>query len=186
MKLLQPFYLWIILSCYLLCGESFSPHRNSWRFLAHGGKATNQQSYDVSQLFLTNQQKIDQHSVISLNWRKVLTRLKMNRNYSYDNRRVTHAQTPPKSIRMTDLLLIINIVIFLFSCRNPILLRKFAKNDYRLARGEVYRLMTALFLHADVPHLVSNSFSLSQFGPEVRPSNCLFFFLSSFSLFLLG
>lgn len=169
MKLLQiPFYLWIVLSCYLLRGEAFSPYRNSWRFLVHGGKATNLQADDVSQLFLTNQQKIDQYSVISLNWRKVLTRLKMNRNYSYDNRRVTHTQTP-KSIRMTDLLLIINIVIFLFSCRNPILLRKFAKNDYRLARGEVYRLMTALFLHADVPHLVSNSFSLSQFGPEVRP-----------------
>jgi membrane associated rhomboid family serine protease len=41
------------------------------------------------------------------------------------------------------------------------------KIDNRIVRGETYRLLTALFAHGSVSHLVMNCLSLSNIGPQV-------------------
>jgi membrane associated rhomboid family serine protease len=44
----------------------------------------------------------------------------------------------------------------------------FMKNDYRIARkGEAYRMLSALFMHGHLAHLVVNCMSLSTIGSQV-------------------
>lgn len=41
------------------------------------------------------------------------------------------------------------------------------KINARIAQGQSYRLLTAIFLHANTYHLFTNSYSLAQIGPQV-------------------
>lgn len=40
--------------------------------------------------------------------------------------------------------------------------------NYRVARGEYYRLLTSMFLHADILHLLFNSYALYVLGQDVE------------------
>eukprot|EP01031_Cornospumella_fuschlensis_P031298 gene31298-37826_t len=42
------------------------------------------------------------------------------------------------------------------------------KIDHLIARGQIYRLLTSLFLHGSAYHLFANTFSLSQIGPQIE------------------
>jgi len=42
------------------------------------------------------------------------------------------------------------------------------KIDHRIARGEWYRMFTSLFMHGSAPHLLMNSWSLFNIGPNVE------------------
>ena len=53
----------------------------------------------------------------------------------------------------------------------PKLQSSLMKIDHRVARGETYRLLTALFAHSGVSHLIMNCFSLSNIGPQVSTSS---------------
>lgn len=125
------------------------------------GKIANQQAIDVRQR--TNH---DHCSFLALN--ETIPRSNSNDDQLLNRSLVSN------SLGMTHLLFFTNTVIFLFSWRNPLLLRKYEKNDYQLLRGEVYRLMTSIFLHVDFQHLLINNISLSRVGSEVSPFSLTF------------
>ncbi len=151
--------LWLMVCVYVYLSTCVSSHSISTRFIIQCGKITSKQSVDddSNQLFFSNQ---DQKLVGSLNDK--IYRSHFN-NYSHLKKKTEGS----KSLGMSDLLVVMNLVTFFFSSRDPNILRKFEKNDYRLVCGEAYRLMTSIFLHADLPHITGNNISLSEVGPEV-------------------
>ena len=46
--------------------------------------------------------------------------------------------------------------------------RRLMKIDFLIKRGQVYRLFTALFMHANLSHLVMNCFSINNIGPQAE------------------
>lgn len=68
----------------------------------------------------------------------------------------------------TNILIAMNVGMFLLCKKFPDLTYKFLKYDRMIARGQSYRLMTALFLHKTVYHIFSNCFSLYQIGPSAE------------------
>lgn len=75
---------------------------------------------------------------------------------------------------LVDYLVLINIVIFVISTFGEIitssnlLMQLGAKINYKIADYEYYRLITPMFLHADVFHLIFNSFALFTIGRNVE------------------
>jgi hypothetical protein len=61
-------------------------------------------------------------------------------------------------------LILANIIIAMATVLDSSLLRRFAKVNYLIGRGENYRLLTSTFLHGDLQHLFSNCFSLYNVG----------------------
>lgn len=147
--------LWLMACICLYLSVCISSHPISTRFLIQSGKITSKRLVD-DDLLLSNQ---DHYSVDSLND-------KIHRSNS-DNYLGLRKTNNSKSLGMSHLLELINSIIFFFSSSDPQILRKFEKNDYLLVRGEAYRLMTSIFLHADLPHITANNLSLSEIGPEV-------------------
>ena len=68
----------------------------------------------------------------------------------------------------TNILLAINVVVFLAGKRFPSLVHSLMKQDRMIARGQTYRLVTSLFLHQSFYHIMTNSFSLYQIGPTAE------------------
>lgn len=68
---------------------------------------------------------------------------------------------------VTNILVFANIVAFLLTHNKPWRMNRFIKNNFRIARGEWYRLISALFLHGSLPHIAMNSMSLMNIGPQV-------------------
>ena len=75
----------------------------------------------------------------------------------------------PKGIEfnISNAIIAANILMFLVTTRWPRVRMNLMKIDYRIARGETYRLFTALFLHGSTFHLFTNSYSLYNIGPQV-------------------
>ena len=69
---------------------------------------------------------------------------------------------------VTNMLLAINVVVFLAGKRFPSLVHTLMKQDRMIARGQTYRLVTSLFLHQSFYHIMTNSFSLYQIGPTAE------------------
>jgi len=69
---------------------------------------------------------------------------------------------------VTRALLIGNGAAFLVTMQRRGIFDLLAKNDMLLGRGQVYRLVTACFLHASIPHILVNSMSLNNLGPSVE------------------
>ena len=81
----------------------------------------------------------------------------------------------PKKIVVTNILIVINILVFLItfvasganlSALN--LLRYGGVNSYFVAQGEVWRLITGGFLHGGILHLLFNMYSLYIIGTQVE------------------
>ena len=68
---------------------------------------------------------------------------------------------------VTNTLIASNVLLFLATSLWPRLKGTLMKIDNRIARGETYRLFTALFIHGGMSHLIMNSLSLSNIGPQV-------------------
>lgn len=73
-----------------------------------------------------------------------------------------------KSFSGTYIILLANIVVYLFTYNSPWLMQKYIKNNYRISKGDWYRLLSALFLHGNLSHIAMNSFSLYNIGPQVQ------------------
>lgn len=65
-------------------------------------------------------------------------------------------------------LIALNVVVFLVDQSDPTIQFRFADNPLLVARGDVYRLVTAAFLHANILHLGLNMFGLYMFGPHLE------------------
>eukprot|EP01039_Chlorochromonas_danica_P010780 gene10780-11980_t len=72
------------------------------------------------------------------------------------------------NLTVTNLLIAANVIVYLLTSTNPYLTRRFMKINARIAQGQSYRLLTAIFLHANTYHLFTNSYSLAQIGPQIE------------------
>lgn len=75
---------------------------------------------------------------------------------------------------LVDYIVLINIVIFIIGTfveiftSNNLFLELGAKVNFKIADYELYRLITPMFLHADIFHLIFNSFALFNIGRNVE------------------
>lgn len=68
----------------------------------------------------------------------------------------------------TAALLATIVVVFVASTAYPSLAFRFAKDSQRVRAGELWRLVTANFLHGSVLHLLVNGWALYVIGPAVE------------------
>ena len=79
----------------------------------------------------------------------------------------------PKKIVATKVLILINVIVFVLSfllsetCIYDVF-TNFALNKYYVKSGEIYRLITCGFLHADIIHLFCNMYSLYIIGTQLE------------------
>jgi hypothetical protein len=77
-------------------------------------------------------------------------------------------------------LILANIIIAMATAVDSSLLKRFAKVNYLIGRGENYRLLTSTFLHGDLQHLFSNCLSLYNVGfPVSEMSFHIFYSLTN-------
>lgn len=88
---------------------------------------------------------------------------KRRTSFSMSNYRNNELFTP------TNVLLAINLIVFLITEKYPQLKMKFMKINWKISRGEEYRLLTSIFLHGSFGHLMTNSYSLYNTGNNVSP-----------------
>lgn len=74
----------------------------------------------------------------------------------------------PKRIVITNILISINIILFILSIMIPELTDILLLNPTAVRKGEVYRLLTSIFLHGSILHLVFNMYALSIIGKQVE------------------
>ncbi|MHA1669494.1 MAG: rhomboid family intramembrane serine protease [Promethearchaeota archaeon] len=78
-----------------------------------------------------------------------------------------------KEARITLSLITINIILY-FSLNNPIYMEYFYKlvliNSNVMDQIEIWRILTSMFMHGDLNHLVSNMFGLLLFGTYIEQS----------------
>jgi len=74
-----------------------------------------------------------------------------------------------KPIVITKVLIAINIIVFILDFTNKnILLYNFALINTLVRNGEIYRLITSGFLHANIIHLFFNMYSLNILGTQIE------------------
>ena len=82
---------------------------------------------------------------------------------------VNPAPTRPGTLSWTAKIVFTNVVIYTLQMFSPSITRRFAKQSSLILEGkELYRLVTPVFLHGSVTHLMFNTFSLQNIGPEVE------------------
>jgi len=78
----------------------------------------------------------------------------------------------PKKIVITKLLIWLNVLIYFISALLQIngydVFTNFALNKFYVQNGEIYRLFTSGFLHADIIHLLTNMYSLNIIGTQME------------------
>ena len=74
----------------------------------------------------------------------------------------------PKKPVVTYGLIFINVLIFLLCFLNNNLLAKLAVNRFFITHGEYYRLITGIFCHANIWHLIFNMYALYIIGMQLE------------------
>lgn len=77
----------------------------------------------------------------------------------------------PKVPIITTILIVLNVLIFLFGIlfgARDFLINAFAVYGPFIREGDFYRLITGIFLHADILHLVFNMYSLYVIGSQIE------------------
>ena len=74
----------------------------------------------------------------------------------------------PKRIVITNILVVLNIIMFALTMTIPKLANMFILDPNAVRNGEVYRLLTSTFMHASILHLVFNMYALSIIGKQVE------------------
>ena len=94
----------------------------------------------------------------------------MNQKTIKNQKKLAKIFSPKKPV-VTYALIVINIVMFLltYSLSNQIDLTYYLANNKILVKsGEIYRLITSTFMHADVLHIGFNMYALYVLGPQVE------------------
>lgn len=97
----------------------------------------------------------------------------------------------PKKPVVTYGLIFINVLIFLLCFLNNNLLAKLAVNRFFITHGEYYRLITGIFCHANIWHLIFNMYALYIIGMQLesflgKPKYLIVYLLSGLSGSLLS
>jgi len=79
-----------------------------------------------------------------------------------------YADSIQRLITVTNSIIVANCLIFILQKCLSNFTGLFIKNDYLVSRGQSYRLLTSLFLHGSVPHLVMNMYSVHNIGPQAE------------------
>ena len=75
----------------------------------------------------------------------------------------------PGQYSWTSKIILANVIVYGLQMWNPNVTKMFAKrSDLIMSGKELYRLFTPMFLHGSVSHLLLNSYSLNNIGPEVE------------------
>ena len=74
----------------------------------------------------------------------------------------------PKKIIVTNVLIILNVIVFILTMFNDNLFNALILNPYRIRNGEIYRLITSIFMHGSIYHLVVNMYSLYVIGNQLE------------------
>lgn len=74
----------------------------------------------------------------------------------------------PKRIVITNILVVLNIIMFALTMTVPKLANMFILDPTAVRNGEVYRLLTSTFMHASILHLVFNMYALFVIGKQVE------------------
>ncbi|MDD4187804.1 MAG: rhomboid family intramembrane serine protease [Bacilli bacterium] len=74
----------------------------------------------------------------------------------------------PKKIVVTKVLIAINISMFILTILFPIFQSLFILSPSAVKTGEIWRLITAAFLHGDFIHLLVNMYSLNIIGTQIE------------------
>lgn len=74
----------------------------------------------------------------------------------------------PKKIVVTKLLVIINVVVFLLTLFSAKLFNLFILDPVGVRNGELWRLITSMFMHGSIYHLFVNMYSLAILGNQVE------------------
>lgn len=74
----------------------------------------------------------------------------------------------PKKPVVTYGLIFINVLVFLLCFLNNNLLAKLAVNRFFITHGEYYRLITGIFCHASIWHLIFNMYALYIIGMQLE------------------
>ena len=96
----------------------------------------------------------------------------INKKTEKDNKFYEHV-FKPKKIVITKLLILINIIVFAFTILASLtgkfnMYSLFSLNKDLVKNGEIYRLFTCGFLHADLIHLICNMYSLNILGTQLE------------------
>jgi membrane associated rhomboid family serine protease len=75
----------------------------------------------------------------------------------------------PGKYSITSRIIISNVAMYVLQMIYPSITRNFAKRSDLIMQGkELYRLFTPMFLHGSFSHLLLNSYSTQNIGPEVE------------------
>lgn len=74
----------------------------------------------------------------------------------------------PKTIVITYVLIAINVLIYLLSYMYPSMLYTFAANRELFIAGDYYRVFSAMFMHANIMHLIFNMYALYVIGNQIE------------------
>lgn len=75
----------------------------------------------------------------------------------------------PGKYSITSRIIISNVAMYVLQMIYPSITRNFAKRSDLIMQGkELYRLFTPMFLHGSLSHLLLNSYSTQNIGPEVE------------------
>ncbi len=94
----------------------------------------------------------------------------MNQNTIKKEKRLSKIFSPKKPV-ITYMLIVLNIMVYLFLLMYDADGELFyaLANDYEAVQlGQIYRLFSSMFLHADLLHIASNMYALYILGPQVE------------------
>lgn len=78
------------------------------------------------------------------------------------------------------MLILINVVAFLFTFQNPAYLDKYGFSVNALAEGRYYTIFTSIFLHSSVGHLIANMIALLILGGSIESKGMIKYLLVYF------
>ena len=93
----------------------------------------------------------------------------MNQNTMKKEKKLEKIFSPKKPV-VTYILIVLNLMVFLYGVLhgNDELINMFGNNYELVQNGEFYRLLTCMFVHADIMHILFNMIALYSIGPVVE------------------
>ena len=93
----------------------------------------------------------------------------MNKNTMKKEKKLEKIFSPKKPV-VTYILIVLNLMVFLYGVlhSNDELINMFGNNYELVQNGEFYRLLTCMFVHADIMHILFNMIALYSIGPVVE------------------
>ncbi len=94
----------------------------------------------------------------------------MNEKTIKNEKKLARIFSPKKPV-ITYILIVLNIMMFMYTMlydQNDNVTYMLANNYMGVRNGEYYRLLTSMFLHANIYHLVFNMYALYVMGPQVE------------------